>query len=117
MKTHVAYAVRAGEAAKAEAGAGSPLAVPHLGRVAPAALARQVAARGGFDLTAHGLSYRVEIPATAAPLIAAIDARRTLGTIAEGAGLDWLAFAARWNPVDRALRGFNLLHYSRGARR
>jgi hypothetical protein len=33
------------------------------------------------------------------------------------ARMDWLAFGAAWAPVHRALTGFNLLHYSEGARR
>jgi hypothetical protein len=40
-----------------------------------------------------------------------------LGDIAAAARLDWLAFAAAWGPVHRGLTGFNLLHYSQGARR
>ncbi|HSF96380.1 MAG TPA: class I SAM-dependent methyltransferase [Thermohalobaculum sp.] len=114
MKTHVVYAARPGAAT--EAGPGRAAAVPHLKDVAPAALARQVAASGGFSLTTDGLSFSVAVPRAAAPLIAAIGGR-SLGRIAEAVRLDWLAFGAAWAPVHRALTGFNILHYSEGARR
>jgi SAM-dependent methyltransferase len=115
IKTHVAYAVPRGRAAEAEARATAPDLVPHLARVVPSALAREVRAKGGVTITADGVPFRVEIPRAAAPMIAGIDGRRTLGQIA--AGKDWLAFAAAWAPVHRGLTGFNLLHYSTGARR
>ena len=115
IKTHVAYAVPRGRAAGAEARPTAPDLVPHLARVAPAALARQVRAKGGVTITLDGVAYRIDVPRQAAPLIARIDGRRTLGEIA--AGHDWLGFAAAWAPVHRGLTGFNLLHYSTGARR
>ena len=114
IKTHVAYAVRK-DTGQAEARPTAPELVPHLARVAAGALASQVRAKGGFTVTADGVPFRVAIPRGAAPLIARIDGRRTLGQIA--AGQDWLAFSAAWAPVHRALTGFNLLHYSTGARR
>jgi SAM-dependent methyltransferase len=114
MKTHVAYAVRLG--GTVEASPGRAAAVPHLRGVAPAALARQVAAKGGFRVSSDGLDYQVKIPRNLATLIAAIG-ERSLGEIAEAARLDWLTFSTAWAPVHRALTGFNLLHYSEGARR
>lgn len=115
LKTHVAYAVPRGRAAEAEARPTAPDLVPHLARAAPGALAQQVRSRGAVTVTVDGVSFRIDIPRQAAPLIARIDGRRALGEIA--AGQDWLAFAAAWAPVHRALTGFNLLHYSTGARR
>jgi hypothetical protein len=115
MKTHVLYAARPREAV--EAGPGRANAVPHLRGVAPAELARQVGAKGGLAVTSDGLSYEVKIPRTAAALIAAIGGSATLGDMALRARMDWLAFGAAWAPVHRALTGFNLLHYSEGARR
>jgi SAM-dependent methyltransferase len=115
IKTHVAYAVPRGRGAEVEARATSPELVPHLARVAPAALAQQIRAKGTVTVTADGVPFRLEIPREAAALIARVDGRRSLGEIAGGHG--WLAFAAAWAPVHRALSGFNLLHYSIGARR
>lgn len=115
LKAHVLYAARPGETA--EAGPASAEAVPHLRGVAPAALAHHVRQKGAVPVTSDGLTYRMEIPRAAAPLIAQIDGRRSLSRIAAEARLDWLAFASAWAPVHRALSGFNFLHYSRGARR
>lgn len=115
IKTHVVYAVRQGRAAAAEARPTAPDLVPHLARVAPNALARQVRAKGAVTVTADGVPFRVDLPREAAPLVARVDGQRTLGQIA--AGQDWLAFAGAWAPVHRGLTGFNLMHYSKGARR
>ncbi|MDH3668610.1 MAG: class I SAM-dependent methyltransferase [Paracoccaceae bacterium] len=114
MKTHVVYAARAGEAAEAKPSRAA--AVPRLKGVSPAALARQVAAKGGFTLDSDGLTFRLDLPQTSAPLIGAIGGR-SLQQIAGEAGLDWLGFSAAWAPVHEALTGFNLLHYSERARR
>jgi SAM-dependent methyltransferase len=114
IKTHVAYAVPKGRGGT-EARPTKPDLVPHLARVSPPALARQVSAKGAVTVTADGVPFRLAIPREAAPLIARIDGRRTLGQIA--AGQEWLAFSAAWAPVHKALTGFNLLHYSTGARR
>jgi SAM-dependent methyltransferase len=115
LKTHVAYAVPRGRAAEAEARPTAPDLVPHLARVPAGALAQQVHAKGAVTVSADGVPFRLDIARDAAPLIARIDGRRSLGEIARGQ--DWLAFGAVWGPVHRALAGFNLLHYSIGARR
>ncbi len=115
FKTHVLYAARRGEAKVAAPT--SPEDVPHLRGVPPVALGREIARRGRLKITVDGLDFRVEIPRECAPLAAAIDGRRSLGEIARAAGLDWLAFAARWRGLWEALAGFNLIHLSRGARR
>ena len=115
MKTHIAYVAPADRAAKATARPTKPDLVPHLSGVASQALAQQVKARGGFSVTIDGISYRRDIPPSAAALIARIDGQAGLGQIA--AGQDWMAFSAAWGPVHKALTGVNLLHYSTGARR
>jgi SAM-dependent methyltransferase len=115
MKTHIVYAARPGGGGEAQPGRAG--AVPHLRGAAPAALARHVAAKGGFSVDADGISYSVDLPRASAPLIGAIGGGRSLADIAAAAGLNWLAFAAAWGPVHRGLTGFNLLHYSEGARR
>ncbi len=115
MKTHIVYAARPGEGAEAQPSRSQ--AVPHLKDVAPAALARHVAAKGGFVVKTDGLDHAIDLPRATAPLIAVIDGSRSLRGIAAATGLDWLAFGAAWGPVHRGLTGFNLLHYSQGARR
>ena len=52
------------------------------------------------------------LPKRAAPLIAAIDGRTDLAAIRGRAGLDPIAFAAAWGPVERALCGYGQMHYS-----
>jgi len=115
MKTHIVYAARPGEGEQAQPSRAT--AVPHLKGVEARALARHVAAKGGFSLDTDGLDYAIDLPRATAPLIGAIDARRSLDEIAAATGLDWMAFAAAWGPVHCGLTGFNLLHYSQGARR
>ncbi|MEM7506376.1 MAG: methyltransferase [Pseudomonadota bacterium] len=117
MKTHIAYATHADRAEDAEARPSRPDAVPHLRGVNAQALAQQVSAKAGFNLTAEGLEYRVDLAKGSAPMIAAIDGRKPLSEIAKTVGLDWLVFLQHWGAVSQALTGFNLLHYSRGARR
>lgn len=116
MKTHTLYAARAGEAERRSARPASAAAVPHIRGAAPATLAVQLAKAGRFRLSANGMGFAVEIPPASAPLVAAADGRASLGQIAGGAGLDWMGFSAAWAPVHRGLTGFNLLHYSQGAR-
>jgi SAM-dependent methyltransferase len=118
MKTHVIYVRRPGRPGEGgEAQPSRAQAVPHLKGVTPAALARHVAAKGGFSVNSDGLDYAIDLPRAAAPLIGAIGGGRSLREIADSARLDWLAFSAAWGPVHRGLTGFNLLHYSQGARR
>ncbi len=115
LKTHVLYAARQHETAEAKPT--SAEAVPHLRGVAPDALSRHLARNGSTPVKTDGLTFSMDMPRSAAPLIARIDGTRSLGRIAAAAGLDWLAFASAWGPVHRALTDFNFLHYSRGARR
>ncbi|MEM1277045.1 MAG: class I SAM-dependent methyltransferase [Pseudomonadota bacterium] len=116
MKTHIAYAVRAGREASVTATGRQPQAVAHLRGVAPLALAQQVKAKGGFSLTCEGLEYRISLPRQTAPLIAQIDGKAPLEQIARGVGLDWMGFMQAWGPVSRELSAFNLLHYSKSGR-
>jgi hypothetical protein len=117
IKTHIVYAAPAARAGRSMAAPARASAVPHLARVEPRALAAHVAKTGEVKISLDGLDHRVAIPKGAARLIAGVGGGRSLGQIATGAGLDWLAFASAWMPVHRALTDFNLLHYSEGARR
>ncbi|MEM0942748.1 MAG: class I SAM-dependent methyltransferase [Pseudomonadota bacterium] len=114
MKTHILYASHAVRQPEAKA---HPDAVPHLHRVDPGALARQIQAKGRFSLKAEGLDYTVTLPKAAAPILAGIDGRRPLGELVRAAGRDWLTAMGHWGPAARELIGFNMLHYSRGGRR
>ncbi|WP_340108536.1 class I SAM-dependent methyltransferase [Pikeienuella sp. HZG-20] len=112
MKAHVFYAARG---ARKPAGL-SPEARPRLGALSPAALAAQIARRGGLRVERDGLTHTLAIPRQAAELIALADGRLRLGEIARVRRIDWFAFAALWKPAHDALTGFNLLRYSEGMR-
>ena len=87
--------------------------VPHLAGIAPAALAQQVAQGKGVSVTLDGHKFALTLEPSAAPFLRRLGGR-SLGQIAEGT--DWMAFQSVWGPVHRTLTGFNLLHYSQGAR-
>jgi len=111
IKTHVGYAVRATEA-RGPAKGGKPGLVPHLKGVRAAELARAAAQGQRPVLRMDGLEARPDLPRRAAPLIAAIDGKRTLAEIARRAGVDAIAFASLWAPVERQLGDHGLLVYS-----
>lgn len=113
IKTHIAYAVPAARG-RTVARPVKPDLVPHLSGVAPVALAQQVRGGKAVSATVDGHRYALDLPASAAPLIARIGGR-SLGQIA--GDLDWIAFQSEWALIDRVLGGMNLLHYSIGAKR
>ena len=110
LRTHIAYAVPHG--ARMPPPTGKPQAIPHLKDVDPRRLAQSLANKGYVRVTVGGDKVTVKLPKSAASLIAAIDGRRDLAAIQGGAGLDAIAFAAAWTPVEKALCRYGLLHYS-----
>lgn len=112
IKTHIVYAAPAARKSP-EARPTKPDMVPHLAGIAPAALAQQVAQGKGVSVTLDGHKFALTLEPSAAPFLRRLGGR-SLGQIAEGT--DWMAFQAVWGPVHRTLTGFNLLHYSQGAR-
>ena len=65
------------------------------------------------SVTLDGHRFALSLDRAVAPFLSRLGGR-TLGQIA--GDTDWLAFQAVWGPVHRTLTGFNLLHYSIGAR-
>ncbi len=110
LKTHVLYVAKAERAGQVEAGL-KPDAVPRL-KAPAAAVARQVAAKGGLSLTLETGKVGIDIDTSLAPAIALADGQRTLTEMAQQLGLDWLAFSTRWAGVERPLRDYGLLQYS-----
>lgn len=108
MKLHVFYAAKEPVAPAAP----TPGARPRLNGVAAAALAGEIKRKGALRIERDGLKHVIDVPRGAADLVALADGRRSLGEIARVRGLDWIAFAARWAPVQDALTGFNLMRYS-----
>ncbi|MBY8975485.1 class I SAM-dependent methyltransferase [Rhodobacteraceae bacterium NNCM2] len=117
MKTHIAYVTHRGRGGGVMARPSSPESVPHLKGVAPLALARQVKAKGGVRVGCDGHDFWIALANGTARLIGGINGKATLGDMARQSGLDWIVFLQHWGGVSQALAGFNLLHYSKGARR
>lgn len=111
LKTHVVYAVRLGDRIKPPLG--HPRAVPRLRGIAPAKLARVIAQSGALKLSTGGQKREVRVPKASSFVVGQIDGRRDLGQIRGLLGWDQFAFNAAWSPVEKALTGYGLLHYSR----
>ena len=112
MKTHCFYAVRKDETR--EQASASPMLRPRLGDLPAGALGKQIEMRGEVRIESNGQKVTIKIPKQAGELIALADGGLQLGQIAQMRGLDWVAFSTLWKPVEHALTGFNLMHYSEG---
>jgi hypothetical protein len=107
IRMHVAYAVP-GDDARKPARATDRALVPHLRGVQPRALAQGRV----LPVTLKEARAEITLPRGAAPLIAAIDGRRSLAQIAQAARVDPLAFGGLWAPVERELVAWGLMLYS-----
>lgn len=105
MKVHVGYARAAG----ADAPEPSMARIPHLRGVPADKLAQAVAAGKALPVKRASQTVRVTLPKGAARYLAGVNGRRSLATLAGG---DPVAFQAQWAPVERALCGWGLMHYS-----
>ncbi len=86
--------------------------VPHLKGVQVSALAQAVAKGQRINLGSDGLTSAIDLPASSARLIAAIDGRRTLNDIAAVAGLDPISFGAAWSKIEAQLVPWGMLLFS-----
>lgn len=111
FKTHVVYAVKQG--AVVPPPMGRPDAIPQLRGTDPRALAKVVGRSGAVKIDTAAGKVRLTVPKAAAGPVAAVNGLRSLGDLARGAKLDPIAFNAVWAPVERALCGYGLMHYSR----
>lgn len=111
IRTHTGYAVAA-DAPRRPASGTDPGLVPHLKGVQASALAQAVKAGQQPKLGGDGISGTLKLPRNAAPLIGAINGQRSLSQIAQGAGMDPIAFGALWARVETALLPWGLLLYS-----
>ncbi|MGB3407918.1 MAG: class I SAM-dependent methyltransferase [Jannaschia sp.] len=110
IKLHVGYAAPVGQVRRT-ATQGSMERVPHLG--APAAKVAQVVARGKpVPVRSEAETASLTLPKGCAPLLAAVDGRRTLGEIAARGCTDPLAFGSFWAAIEAAFAPWGLLHYS-----
>ncbi len=111
IRTHTAYAVAADEARGPARGSNRAL-VPHLKGVRARDLAGATARGQGVKVESNGLTDRIALPVEAAPLIAGIDGRRSLGQIAAQAGMDPIGMGALWSRVEAQLLPWGMLLYS-----
>ncbi len=111
MKVHVGYARPKG--AKCQPDPNDLTLVPHLMNVAASQLAQTVARGKPLPLNIGRTQVVLKIAAAAAPLIAAIDGRRSLADIADHTKTDPRRLAGLWSPMAQALTGWGVLLYSR----
>lgn len=113
IKTHVFYATHAGRAESCVAQPSDLTLVPQIKGATGAQLAREASSKGQLRLRV-GVEKIIEpLPKSTAPLLAAIDGKRSLGQIAQAAGLDPIGFGAAWAPIQRALGDWGNLLYAR----
>lgn len=111
IKTHVGYAVPKGEGRAPASGKNRAL-IPHLKGVQPRALAQAVAQGQSPKLSFAGVEATLDLPKSAAPLIAAIDGRRSLSQIAALTKTDPIGMGTAWARIERDLTGWGMLLYS-----
>lgn len=111
IKAHVAYAIPQGAARGLADGRAQSL-VPHLKGVQAGPLAQVIAKGQTPKLSFAGVEAVLSLPRDTAPLIAAIDGRRTLGQIAHVARMDPIRMNTLWPKVQRELGDWGLLLYS-----
>ena len=118
IKKHILYVVKASNGADTVARAATPATVPVARQVPGPELARAILKGPRIKAELDGLSLSFALPRLAAPILARIDGRASLGEIHAGlqaldGGLDWDAFKAQFDPLYAALNGLNhlLLHH------
>ncbi len=111
IKTHVGYAVPAGEGRAPASGRNRAL-VPHIKGADPLALAQAIAKGQSPKLSFAGVTARLNLPKQTAPLVAAVDGRRSLTQIAAKVGADPIGMGALWGKVEAELAGWGMLLYS-----
>ncbi|MGJ8611707.1 MAG: class I SAM-dependent methyltransferase, partial [Octadecabacter sp.] len=109
IKTHTGYAAAKGRTDVAKP---TPHLIPHLRGAPPVKIAQAVAAGKALPFKNGGETIRVTLPKTAAPMLAAVNGQRDLGTIAKLAKLDPIAAQSIWAQVDNALTPWGMLLYS-----
>lgn len=109
IKVHVGYAA-AQQTCKPATYA--PDLIPHLRGGAPAQIAKAVAMGKPLPVSRAGITEKIMLPKGAAPMIAAANGGRDLGTIARMANLDPIAAKSLWGAVEPKLAPWGLLLYS-----
>lgn len=110
IKTHVGYAASAMVVLATPRE--NPQLVPHIRGVDLAKLAQRVTGGHPLKVTAGGANVVINLPKSAAPMLAAANGRRDLSTIARVAKLDPIAARSIWAEVEKAFLPLGILLYS-----
>lgn len=109
IRTHTGYAT---DTPRASASGKSRSLVPHVKGVQAAQLAQATAQGRAPALDTDGVTGKLTLPKSCAPLLAAIDGRRSLQQIATLTRLDPITFGGLWTQVEKALLPWGMLLYS-----
>ncbi|MEM6481445.1 MAG: class I SAM-dependent methyltransferase [Pseudomonadota bacterium] len=109
--THTGYAIAADEARESASGR-NRAQVPHLKGVQAPALAQAIAQGKAPQMNFGQESQPLRLPRETAPVLAAINGRRSLTEIAAQTGTDPIQFGALWAQIEAALVPCGLLLYS-----
>ncbi|MEO0400815.1 MAG: class I SAM-dependent methyltransferase [Pseudomonadota bacterium] len=107
FKTHVVYARSRGQVVAPPFGRSD--AIPHLRGVSAAQLAAHVAKTGQLVVDTAAEAFTFAVPKAASEPLSRIDGRTPIGTLGNGVA----DFDAVWSPVEAALCGSGMMHYSR----
>jgi SAM-dependent methyltransferase len=114
IKKHVVYVVKGSNEADTVARADSAAAVPVTREIPGPELARALARGPAIKAELDGLALSFALPRLAAPMLARVDGRASLGDIhaalqARDSGLDWDTFKAQFDRLYAVLNGLNHL--------
>ncbi|MBT54053.1 MAG: methyltransferase [Mameliella sp.] len=112
MKKHLGYLVPADEDRPIARGSKQSL-IPRSPTSDMRKPAQAVAQGRPLPITLKEADVQMRIPRDCAPLMAAINNRRSLAEIREVTKMDPLRFADLWGRLERELTAWGLLHYSR----
>ncbi|MBV7395776.1 class I SAM-dependent methyltransferase [Mameliella sediminis] len=111
MKKHLGYLVPSDEDRPIARGSRQSL-VPRSPTPDMRRPAQAVAQGRPLPITLKEADVQIKLPRECAPLLAAIDNRRTIAQIQQVTKLDPLRFGDLWGRVERELTAWGLLHYS-----
>ncbi|MEM7731380.1 MAG: class I SAM-dependent methyltransferase [Pseudomonadota bacterium] len=109
IRTHTGYASATG--ARPATGQNRSL-VPHLKGIQATPLAQAVHQGQRVKLGSDGLSNTLDLPGSAARVLAAIDGRRSLADIATATGQDPISFGTLWAKIEAQLSPWGMLLFS-----
>ena len=112
IKTHIFYAVKAGQNDGRIAQPSDMKAIPHLKGVSPSAVAQHVAKKGKLRIALENEAVNVVVSKTLSTLIGRIDGHKNLGEIAAVSGLSGFEFQVMWTELHQSLAPWGLLLYS-----